>query len=126
MTDRHEVSTAFRRRALLVEDEILIAMHTEDMLLELDIDVIETASNLASAVNFAKFAIFDFAVLDINLAGDQSYPVAGILRERGIPYIFVSGYGSLGMPEDYRFDIQIQKPFRVLDLKNAIDDLFAN
>lgn len=114
-----------RKRALVVEDEFLIALHTEGMLSDLNVDVVELASNVRTAMSLAQAGDFDFAVLDINLEGEYSYSVADALRRRNIPYIFVSGYGISGVPEDYKADIHLQKPIRLHDLQASIDTLMS-
>src|SRR4051794_20667916 len=63
----------------------------------------------------------DLAVLDINLNGKLSFPVAEVLRERRIPFLFASGYGSRGLIEAYKDAVRIQKPFRSRDLALAIE-----
>ena len=108
------------RRALVVEDEIMVAMYVEDLLTELGFEVAGIATGLDQALPLAREGSFDFAVLDINLAGQLSFPIADVLRERGIPFLFASGYGSKGLIEAYRSTIRIQKPFVRRDLAQAI------
>jgi CheY-like chemotaxis protein len=79
-------AAAALRRALLVEDEVLVAMYVEDALSELGYAVTAVASNLAEALALAREDQFDFAVLDINLNGEKSFPVAELLRKRQIPF----------------------------------------
>jgi hypothetical protein len=73
----------------------------------------------------AREGTFDFAVLDINLDGRVSFPVADVLRERGIPFLFASGYGSKGVNDNYKDAVRIRKPFRSRDLAEAIERLRA-
>ena len=108
------------RRVLVVEDEIMVAMYVEDLLSELGYEVAEIATNLDQALPLAREGDFDFAVLDINLAGQLSFPAAEVLKKRGIPFLFASGYGSRGVAEDYQTAVRIQKPFRSGDLSEAI------
>jgi DNA-binding response OmpR family regulator len=108
------------RRALVVEDEVMIAMYVEDLLMELGYEVAGIATGFDQALPLAKEGDFDFAVLDINLDGRLSFPIADVLRERGIPFLFASGYGSKGMRDDYRNAVRIQKPFLSQDLAQAI------
>jgi DNA-binding response OmpR family regulator len=115
------LETGNLRRALVVEDEVMVAMYVEDLLTELGFEVIGIATGLDQAIPLAREAEFDFAVLDINLAGEMSFPVADVLRERGIPFLFASGYGSKGLIDDYRTATRIQKPFRSSDLAKAIE-----
>jgi CheY-like chemotaxis protein len=113
-------SDAPMRRALVVEDEIMVAMYVEDLLTELGFEVAGLATALEQALPLAREGEFDFAVLDINLAGQVSFPIADVLRERGIPFLFASGYGSKGVSDGYKDAIRIQKPFVSRDLAHAI------
>ncbi|WP_343039388.1 response regulator [Microvirga makkahensis] len=105
---------------LVVEDEIMVAMYIEDLLVDLGFEVAGMATSLDQALRLAQESDFDFAVLDINLDGGLSFPVADVLRQRDIPFIFASGYGVAGVREDYRDAVRIQKPFRAQDLEQAI------
>lgn len=109
-----------RRRALVVEDEALVAMLIEDVLLDLDWDVVAIAAQLEHAMDAATHEAFDVAILDVNLAGTMTYPVAGVLRDRGTPFIFVTGYGRDGIDPDYAGHPVLQKPFRREDLAAAL------
>ncbi len=107
-------------RVLIVEDEMLVAMNIEDMLLDLGHEVAGLAGRLAPALALANEAEFDLAMLDVNLAGQQSFPVADVLIGRGIPFLFATGYGIKGIPEAYRDRPVLQKPFRAQDLGEAL------
>ncbi|HEX8444805.1 MAG TPA: response regulator [Allosphingosinicella sp.] len=107
-------------RVLIVEDEMLVAMNIEDMLLDLGHEVAGLAGRLAPALSLASEAELDLAMLDVNLAGEQSFPVADILIGRGIPFLFATGYGIKGIPEAYRDRPVLQKPFRAQDLGEAL------
>lgn len=108
------------RRVLIVEDEPILAMNIEDMLTELGHLVVATATRVDKALTFAEGSEFNFAVLDINLAGSNTFQVAAILRKRGIPYIFTSGYGRDGLVDGYRGDHLLTKPFGPSELKHMI------
>jgi CheY-like chemotaxis protein len=111
---------AERLRILIVEDEMLVAMNIEDMLLDLGHEVAGLASRLAPALALAAEAEIDAAVLDVNLAGEHSFPVADLLDKRGIPFLFATGYGLGGIEERYRGRTVLQKPFRLADLGAAL------
>jgi CheY-like chemotaxis protein len=98
-------------RILIVEDEVLIAMLLEDIVTDLGHDPIGPMMRLQPALTAAETGDFDFAILDINLAGQQSFPVADCLRRRGIPFIFASGYGGAGLGEGYSDIPVLQKPY---------------
>lgn len=109
-----------RCRVLLVEDEAVIAMLMEDMLSELSCDVAETVGELGAAVAAAKTAAIDLAFIDVNLRGSPAWPVANVLRERGIPFAFVTGYGSAGADPAYADVPVLQKPFRWQELQAIV------
>jgi CheY-like chemotaxis protein len=112
-----------RLRILVVEDEMLVAMNIEDMLLELGHDVAGLASRLEPALALASEGRFDAAMLDVNLAGDPSFPVADLLAERKIPFLFATGYGRAGIEERFRHHPILQKPFRAAELAAALASL---
>jgi CheY-like chemotaxis protein len=112
-----------RLRILIVEDEMLVAMNIEDMLLDLGHEVAGIASRLAPALSLVEESAFDLALLDVNLAGEPSFPVAAALRERGIPFLFATGYGVRGLIDEFRTCPVLQKPFAEADLGRAIDTL---
>lgn len=113
-----DVSTA--RRVLIVEDETLLAMNLEDMLTQLGHLVTGTATRIDKALSLAESSEFDLAFLDINLAGSNTFQVAAILRKRGIPFIFTSGYGRDGLVDGYRGDHLLTKPFGPSELEHMI------
>ena len=110
-------------RILIVEDEMLVAMNIEDMLLERGHEVAGIAARLEPALALARDGAFDVAMLDVNLAGDRSFPVADLLAGRGIPILFATGYGLDGIEEKYRDRPVLQKPFRAQDLAAAVEAL---
>ena len=112
-------------RILVVEDEMTVALMIEDMLLDLGHEVVALAMRVGSALRIAEAAEIDFALLDINLDGCLSFPVADVLRRRGVRFAFASGYGSAGLAAAYRRDAMIRKPFDQQTLQRAIEGLSA-
>ena len=108
------------RRFLLVEDEAMIAMLVADMLEDLGHELVRVASRLEDAVAAAGNEAIDLAILDLNLGGALTYPAADVLAERGIPFIFATGYGSGGLKEGYTARPTLQKPFNTDALEQAI------
>lgn len=108
------------KRVLIVEDEMLVAMNLEDTLMDLGLEVADTAMQLGSAVELARNSVIDVAVLDINLHGERSYPVAEILIERRIPFIFATGYGHTEGERIYSSVPVLTKPYSSCDLKKAL------
>jgi CheY-like chemotaxis protein len=114
------------RRVLVVEDEILIGMLLEDMLGDLGYEVAATASRVEEAAAFARDGQFDAAILDVNLNGQEVYPVAEILAGRGIPFVFATGYGERGLPNAYQDRPTLQKPFQQETLERLLTQLFRH
>lgn len=107
-------------RVLLVEDEAIIAMTAEDMLEELGCRLAATAYSLEDALAAATGEDFDVAVLDINLNGERSLPLARELKLLGKPFIFTTGYGIDGPGPDFADIPLVAKPYRTDDLGRAI------
>jgi CheY-like chemotaxis protein len=84
-------------RVLVVEDEVIVAMSLEDMLMDLGCSVVGPATNFDDAMALAECGGFDAALLDVNLNGKRSEPVAELLRVQSIPYALITGYGSAAL-----------------------------
>ena len=113
------------RRVLVVEDEYLIRMLLEDMLTDLGYGVAAAVGTVAEASQVAASGEFNAAILDVNLDGQEIYPVADILAKRGLPFVFVTGYGERSLPEPYRGRPALQKPFQAEQLKTTLAGLLA-
>ena len=110
-------------RVLVVEDEYLIRLLLEDMLEELGFEVAGVASSVAEGKAQAETAQIDLAILDVNIDGEQVFPVAEVLKGRSLPFCFITGYGAQGLPEQYRGMPTLQKPFQMADLKATLTKL---
>ncbi len=109
------------RRVLVVEDEVLVSMLVEDMLADIGCIVVGPAPRVDIAVEMASNEEIDAAFLDVNLAGVRVFPVADVLAQRGIPFIFVSGYGDQAtIDEPHQGRPIIQKPFVPEALEEAL------
>jgi CheY-like chemotaxis protein len=95
---------------LVVEDELFVAMLVEDLLNDLGCAIVGPAMSAAEAVIAAQGEQIDFALLDVNLDGDTSFAAAEILRARGVPFAFVTGYGEMGVRVDLRDAPILSKP----------------
>ena len=104
----------------LVEDEVMIRMMVADMLEELGYRVTAQAGEIGEAIELAQTADFDLAILDVNVNGKAISPVADLIAARGRPFIFATGYGSSGLPEEYRDRPALQKPFQLETLAQTI------
>jgi len=99
----------------------MIRMLLQDMLADLGHSVAGEAGRIDEAVELAKEGEFDIAILDVNLNGQPISPVVEILIERGVPFVFATGYGQRGVPEPYRKTPTLQKPFQLDALAQAIE-----
>ena len=100
-------------------------MNLEDLLLEMGHHVVAYAAQLAQAVRFADQTNIDFAILDINVSGSKSFPVAEILRQRGIPFVFATGYGTDGLTSEFQNELTLQKPYERRELERVIEKAAA-
>lgn len=110
------------RRILLVEDEPMIAFALEDMVVELGFDIVGPAHRLSEALALAAEEVVDAAILDVNLNEEQSFPVADLLHERGIPFLFATGYAEGGVGWSGEAAV-IAKPYGRAQLARALAEL---
>ncbi|MFG1373817.1 response regulator [Xanthobacter oligotrophicus] len=114
------------KRVLVVEDEFLVALGLEDNLRSLGCTVVGPVSSLSGAMAAAAHEKVDAAILDVNLAGEAVYPAASILADRGIPFIFCSGYtGSVRMPAEFADAPRVAKPYTSRVIAEALSDLLS-
>ena len=99
------------RRILVVEDEALVAMLVEDALLEAGAEVIGPAATVAEAMQLLERERPSAAVLDLNLAGEPSTPIADVLVRLGVPFVIATGYGAEGLPEHHADVPVLAKPY---------------
>ena len=107
-------------RLLLVEDEPIIGFALEDMMIEAGADI-RFAATLEQGLALAEANAFDGAVIDVNLHGMTSYPLARRLLENGVAVLFATGYGDRTCPDDLRGVPTLTKPYT----KEAIEQAFA-
>lgn len=97
-------------RVLVVEDEVIIAMSLEDMLVDLGCSVVGPATSLEEGLSLAATVDLDAALLDVNLDGKRSESVADLLRQRGVPFAFITGYGRAALEVSGSAQLVISKP----------------
>jgi DNA-binding response OmpR family regulator len=114
-------------RILVAEDEFLVAISLEEDLRAAGHTIVGPFTNLKDAMASALRDQFDLAVLDINLGGQMVFPLAQALLDRKIPFVFLSGYGTAGLPERFRSWPRIAKPYDparlIPDLERALRSL---
>ncbi|HET9573870.1 MAG TPA: response regulator [Methyloceanibacter sp.] len=112
-------------RILLVDDEPLISMLVEGWLAELGCDVVGPARSVEEGLDLADDGQLDGAILDVNLAGENSYSVANALQEKGVPFAFATGDGGLDADSGFDDPILLAKPFNFDGVKAVLDQLLA-
>lgn len=114
------------RRVLVVEDIYFIADDVRRALSKAGAEIIGPASNTADAIRQLGAAPIDAAVLDVNLEGEMSYPVALELERLGIPFLFASGYDDWAVPHEWQHVPRLQKPYNLRELPGAVAALLAS
>ncbi|WP_395397265.1 response regulator [Novosphingobium sp. BL-8A] len=113
------------QHVLIVEDEAIVAILLEDIVEEIGCTIVGPVSKVAHALAALEADRVDAAILDVNLAGEWSYPIADALAARGVPYMFVTGYGEAGIEAAYRRQPVVQKPFTRASLERALESLIS-
>jgi CheY-like chemotaxis protein len=107
-------------RVLVVEDEMMVVLLLEEMLADLGHTVVGPVAHLGAALEMAEHDALDVAILDGNLDGQESYPVAAALAARDIPFIFSTGYSRERLRDPYCHGTILQKPFQERELQKAL------
>jgi CheY-like chemotaxis protein len=116
------MSQAFAgRRVLVVEDESLVAMLLETILEDMGCVPVGPASTVDEGLQMiGEDQPLDAALLDVNVAGKQVFPIAEALKARGVPFVFSTGYGEGGLPDEWRGQATLQKPFTEAAVRDAL------
>ena len=108
------------RRVLVVEDESLVAMLLETILEDMGCLPVGPASSVDQGLALATDEHLDAALLDVNVAGRHVFPIAEVLKARGVPFVFSTGYGEGGLPDEWRGHATVQKPFTDAAIRQAL------
>lgn len=111
------------KHVLIVEDEYFIASDLKKSLAAKGAHIVGPVGDLVGGLRLADSERVDAAILDVNLGGSNSYPLADRLAEREVPHMFVTGYDGWSMPEQYQHTPRISKPFCVTQVIKMIEDL---
>jgi DNA-binding response OmpR family regulator len=113
-------------RVLVVEDSLLVAEVIAETLHDYGWDVVGPASRVQQALALLEAEALDGAVLDVNLAGQPCFPIAAALTERGVPFVFLTGYSdAAALPLEYRAVPRVGKPFDASELYDVLSDHFG-
>ncbi len=112
-------------RILVVEDSPLTADAIQDVLETSGCEVVGPVYNVADALEVIVRTALNGAVLDINLGGELSFPIAAALIEQGIPFVFLTGYDDLVVPAQYRSMRRLEKPTDMRQLAEIVTSSFG-
>ena len=113
------------RRILVVEDEMLILMMIEAMLEDSGCAAVATAATVGQAIALIEEQVFDAAMLDVNLKGINSRPVADALAAKGVPFVISTGNDARHVMDGYEDRPVLRKPFTNTDLSAALTKFFT-
>jgi len=111
------------KRVLIVEDGFLVAAMLEDELADAGAVIVGPAASLADGLRMAAEDSFDVAVIDWNLDGESSGPIADCLQSRGLPYVISTGYGVV--PPEFAGSPLLAKPYDPVELVRLLGNLLA-
>lgn len=112
-------------RVLIVEDQMLIAMHLEQILYDSGIRTVQTAASVAEALDCLARSTPNVAVLDINLGEETSEAVAGALKSQGIPFVFATGYDDSNVPARFSGVPIVRKPYEAASIMAALTKMLG-
>jgi CheY-like chemotaxis protein len=112
-------------RVLVVEDEVMVSWMVQDMVSDLGCIVLGPVPSVDQALAMIAAQPIDAAVLDVNLNGQTSYPIADALLALGAPFVFSTGYDGDRVPERYRAFPVLQKPLRRSELAETLKKMLS-
>ena len=113
------------RSVLIVEDESLISMMLEDFLDSLGHQVVGISDTVSDAMTKVEAGGFDVAIIDVNLNGEQIWPVADRLADKGIPYVLATG-GHIEPPPPRHARVPVlSKPFTIDAIEPILEEAIA-
>ena len=111
---------------MIVEDEFFVAVQVEDALRSFGCETCGPFTTLEVASQASRREAIDVAILDINLNGQLIYPLADELTQRGIPFMFLTGYSPFDLPTAYRSLPRLQKPFDQAAMRRKLQQLLSS
>ena len=111
------------KRVLVVEDEAYIAFDLRQALAAAGAVVLGPVPDAAAATALVNSQAIDAAVLDVNLGGEASFPLAEALAGKSVPYMFLTGYDGWSLPERHRATARLGKPFTMSKVMQMVEQL---
>jgi CheY-like chemotaxis protein len=112
-------------RILVVEDSPVVAPFTVNVLEDLGCVAVGPAPNMASARELIENETFDAAIMDVHIRGERVFSLCEMLENRGIPFLLTSGYADWQVPSDWIDRPQLQKPYTLEQLRDALQQTLA-
>ena len=120
-------SSLASRRILVVEDQFLIAKEVQDCLERAGAKVVGPLGRLERALSTAEKESLDAALLDVDLHGERCWPVADVLAQRAVPFVFATGFATeIVMPDRFAGHAVLSKPYRERDILNALGKILGD
>ena len=114
-----------RRRILVIEDSPVVAPFTAEILGELGYDVVGPAPTMAAAREMIDSETFDAAIVDVHIRGERVFPLCDELAARGVPFLLTSGYADWQIPDKWQDAPQLQKPYTIEQIEDALTKLLS-
>tara|TARA_R110000782_G_scaffold57258_18_gene119744 strand:+ start:39348 stop:43385 length:4038 start_codon:yes stop_codon:yes gene_type:complete len=112
-------------RVLVVEDNMLLATALVEELEELGVRVLGPANTLDKAMRLVEFEAPAAAILDVDLDGTKVYPLARRLRDRGVPFVLLTGYEPRDLPADLQKSTVLSKPIAQAQIERLVSGILA-
>ena len=122
MNDQDKSAIQFGGRALLIEDNAIVAMNVEDMLRALGFDHVDCAASVEEALRFARTHTYASAIVDVKVKDGDSLPAALVLAANGVPLVIASGYGNAALPAGLENVPCLAKPYGDEELAAALGE----
>jgi CheY-like chemotaxis protein len=115
------------KRVLVIEDSIMVVIVIETVLKDLGWTMVGPASRVKEALELVETESFDGAMLDLNLDGEMTWDIAALLQDKGVPFVFSTGYdGSSFLPDRFAHQRVLSKPFGPEQIEQELNRLFAS
>ncbi|MDQ2764962.1 MAG: response regulator [Pseudomonadota bacterium] len=113
------------RKVLVVEDQMVVVLIIEEALVGLGADIVGPVAHVTAALELARDAPLDAAVLDVNIRDGNTCAVADVLAKRAIPFVFCSGYSDWALEERHRGRPRLSKPYTPEALQEGLIQLLS-
>lgn len=107
-------------RAIVIEDQYLLAEAVSDALLKLGCDVMGSAATVDGGLQLLQSRACDFAVVDLDLQGQISSSILDLICDRGSPFLLATGMFPEDIPDRHRDALRLTKPYDMHEIRRAL------